>query len=89
MLNTFFMKDKMSTFPTCKITVLKTLYHEDLSKEYRHPHVDHGSCKFFKVGDEFIVNYLSERPANFGCDWAWDDDLRRYTQNPDDLNDTR
>ena len=23
--------------------------------------------------DEFIVDYLTERPENFGCDWAWDD----------------
>ena len=42
-------------------------------EEYRRPDVHHGPCPFFKVGDEFIVNYLTERPDNFGCDWAWDD----------------
>ena len=52
---------EMSPFPTCKITVLKTLYHEDLAEEYRHPYLDNGPCKFFNVGDEFIVKYLTER----------------------------
>ncbi len=63
----------MPPFPTCKITVLKTMYNEDLSKTYRHPYLEHGPCKFFKVGDEFIVDYLTVRPEGFGCDWAWDD----------------
>lgn len=63
----------MSSFPTCKITVLKTLYHQDLAEAYRRPEADRGPCKFFTAGQEFIVQYLTERPANFGCDWAWDD----------------
>ena len=63
----------MPVFPTCKITVLKTLHHQDLESEYRRPEVRKGPCDFFKVGDEFIVNYLTERPEGFGCDWAWDD----------------
>jgi len=63
----------MPPFPTCKITVLKTLYHPDLAEEYRRPDVPKGPCPFMKVGDEFTVNYLAERPENFNCDWAWHD----------------
>ncbi len=63
----------MPQFPTCKITVLKTLYHEDLAEQYRRPDVRQGPCHFFQVGQEFTVNYLTERPQGFGCDWAWDD----------------
>jgi uncharacterized repeat protein (TIGR04076 family) len=63
----------MPPFPTCKITVLKTLYHQDLAEEYRRPDVHKGPCPFFKVGDEFTVNYLAERPEGFNCDWAWHD----------------
>jgi len=63
----------MPRFPTCKITVLKTLYHPDLAEEYRRPDVHQGPCPFFSVGDEFTVNYLTERPEGFNCDWAWDD----------------
>ena len=63
----------MPPFPTCKITVLKTNYFEDLAEEYRRPDVHQGPCPFFKVGDEFIVNYLTEKSADFNCDWAWHD----------------
>ena len=63
----------MPPFPTCKITVLKTLYHQDLAEQYRRPDVHKGSCPFFNVGDEFIVAYLAERPNEFKCDWAWHD----------------
>jgi uncharacterized repeat protein (TIGR04076 family) len=63
----------MSQFPTCKITVLKTLRHEDLEEEYRKDDVPRGPCRFFTVGQEFIVNYLAEKPADFQCDWAWHD----------------
>ena len=37
----------MASFPTCKITVLKTLYDEDLSKEYRPPREDTLLVYFF------------------------------------------
>jgi uncharacterized repeat protein (TIGR04076 family) len=60
-------------FPTCKITILRRLYDQELAEEYRHPEVDRGPCKFFAEGQEFTVNYLTERPVGFGCDWAWDD----------------
>jgi uncharacterized repeat protein (TIGR04076 family) len=63
----------MPHFPTCNITVLKTLYHQDLAQEYRRPGINKGPCPFFKAGDEFIVNYLAERPSDFNCDWAWND----------------
>ena len=63
----------MHQFPRCKISVLKTLYNEDLAEEYRRPGVRSGPCHFFTEGQEFIVDYLTERPEGFGCDWAWDD----------------
>lgn len=63
----------MNRFPTCRITVLKTLYHEDLAAEFRRPDVPKGPCPFFTVGDSFIVNYLTQKPEGFTCDWAWDD----------------
>jgi len=63
----------MPRFPTCKITVLKTLYHQDLAEEYRHAHIHKGPCPFFKEGQEFIVNYMTEKPEGFDCDWAWND----------------
>jgi uncharacterized repeat protein (TIGR04076 family) len=59
--------------PACKITVLKTLCHQDLAEEYRRPEVHKGPCPFFTEGQEFVVNYLVERPESFACDWAWDD----------------
>jgi uncharacterized repeat protein (TIGR04076 family) len=37
------------------------------------PDVHKGPCPFLKVGQEFIVKYLTERPPDFKCDWAWDD----------------
>ena len=63
----------MNPFPTCQITVLKTLYHPDLAEEYRRPDVHQGPCPFFQVGDQFTVEYLAERPEAFKCDWAWHD----------------
>jgi uncharacterized repeat protein (TIGR04076 family) len=63
----------MPRFPTCKITVLKTLYDEALAEAYRRPDVHRGPCPFFSVGDEFVVDYLVQRPEGFECDWAWDD----------------
>ena len=41
----------MNPFPACKITVLKTLYHQGLVEEYRRPDIRKGPCPFFKVGD--------------------------------------
>lgn len=63
----------MPEFPTVKITVLKTLFHEDLAGEYRRRDVHYGPCPVFAPGQEFVVNYLAERPEGFACDWAWDD----------------
>jgi uncharacterized repeat protein (TIGR04076 family) len=56
----------------CKITVLKTLFHEDLALEYRRQDIHRGPCPFFTEGQEFISEFL-EKPEQFGCDWAWDD----------------
>ena len=63
----------MPGFPTVKITVLKTLFHQDLADEYRRPDVHYGPCPSFAEGQEFMVHYLAERPEAFACDWAWDD----------------
>lgn len=63
----------MPAFPTCKIAVLKTLFHQDLADEYRHPDDHKGPCPLFTEGQEFTVEYLIERPEDFACDWAWDD----------------
>jgi len=63
----------MPAFPSCKITVLKTLYHPDLAEEYRRPDVHKGPCPMFKPGQEFVVEYLARRPEGFECEWAWDD----------------
>ena len=51
----------MNPFPTCQITVLKTLYHPDLAEEYRRPDAHQGPCPFFEVGDQFSVEYRNPR----------------------------
>jgi uncharacterized repeat protein (TIGR04076 family) len=58
---------------SCRITVLKTLYHPELSQEYRRPGLHHSPCNKFAPGDTFVVEELNERPAEFDCGWAWDD----------------
>lgn len=63
----------MPGLPSCRITLLKKLFHRDLAEEYRRPGVHHGPCPFFNEGQEFMVKYLAERPADLACDWAWDD----------------
>jgi uncharacterized repeat protein (TIGR04076 family) len=59
--------------PRCKITVLKTLYHQELAEAYRRPDIHRGPCPFFDEGQEFVVDRFGERPAGFDCTWAWDD----------------
>ncbi|MBN1582863.1 MAG: TIGR04076 family protein [Anaerolineae bacterium] len=63
----------VSRWPTCKITVLKAMYNPEIAEEYRRPDVDKGPCKFFTAGQEFIVDYLAQKPEGFACEWAWDD----------------
>jgi uncharacterized repeat protein (TIGR04076 family) len=63
----------MSRFPKCRITVLKKMYNPELAEEFRRPDVPKGPCPFFEVGQEFMVEYMAQRPADFECDWAWDD----------------
>ena len=60
-------------FPNCKITVMKTLYHEDLAEAYRHPAAHKGPCHLFKEGQEFTAEFLASPPEGFLCDWAWND----------------
>jgi hypothetical protein len=38
----------MNPFPTCKITVLKTLYRPEPAEQYRREDVHQGPCPFFK-----------------------------------------
>ena len=38
----------MSPFPTCKITVHKTLYHPELAEQLRCEDVHQGPCPYFK-----------------------------------------
>jgi len=52
----------------CKITVLKTMINEDLTKEYCA--TEFTPCSKFKEGQEFIAGF--EKPENF-CTWAWCD----------------
>ena len=59
--------------PPCKITVLKLMYNADLAGAYRRPEIHKGPCPFFSEGQEFVVQHLGERPADFPCDWAWND----------------
>jgi uncharacterized repeat protein (TIGR04076 family) len=56
-----------------KITVLKTLYHEDLVKEYLLPEKwpSYQSCYRHSVGQEFVVDSF-DKPQGF-CSWAWAD----------------
>ena len=58
---------------TCKITVLKKLYDPDLAEAYRHPEIHRGPCPYYTEGQEFVIHHLGERPADFFCDWAWND----------------
>jgi len=57
----------------CKITVLKKMYNAELADEYRREDVHHGTCPYYDVGQEFVINHLGERPPDFFCDWAWND----------------
>ena len=59
--------------PACKITVLKTMYNQDLADEYRRPELRRGPCPHYAEGQEFIVQHFGERPVDFFCDWAWND----------------
>ncbi|MFL7807366.1 MAG: TIGR04076 family protein [Anaerolineae bacterium] len=57
----------------CKITVLKTMYNEELADQYRRPDVHRGPCPYFTEGQEFVTRYVAERPEGFRCEWAWND----------------
>ncbi len=79
----------------CRITVLKRMFNQDLAETYRRPDIKTMPCKFFQEGQEFVVEDLGHRPANFACDWAWNDiqkawmsiqlggDFGRWMRNPD------
>lgn len=50
----------------CKITVLKTMFNEDLVREYGAPDLER--CPVHRPGQVFYTSY--ERPDGF-CDEAW------------------
>lgn len=56
-----------------KITVLKTLYHKELVKEYLLPehHTTYSSCYRHYVGQIFVIDGF-DKPEGF-CSWAWAD----------------
>jgi uncharacterized repeat protein (TIGR04076 family) len=59
--------------PVCKITVLSKLYNAELADTYRRQDIHQGPCPYYTVGQEFIIENLGDRPADFFCDWAWND----------------
>ena len=61
------------TWSPCKITVLRTMYNQDLAEQYRRPDIHRGPCPFFSEGQEFVVEYVGVKPEGFDCDWAWND----------------
>lgn len=50
----------------CKIEVIRTMFNEDLAKEYGCQNL--GKCPFHREGDIFYADYA--KPENF-CDEAW------------------
>jgi uncharacterized repeat protein (TIGR04076 family) len=56
-----------------KITVLKTLYHEDLVNEYISPEYQttYSPCYRHHEGQEFVIDSF-DKPEEF-CSWAWAD----------------
>jgi uncharacterized repeat protein (TIGR04076 family) len=57
----------------CRITVLKTMFNQDLAEQYRRPDIHVGPCPFFSEGQEFVAKHVAERPEGFACEWAWND----------------
>jgi uncharacterized repeat protein (TIGR04076 family) len=59
---------------TCKITVLKTSFNQDLVEEYveAERRKTLGPCEVFEEGQEFVTDVWSGIPQGF-CPWAWDD----------------
>ena len=67
----------MRPWPPVRITVLKTMYNQDLAEEYRRPDIHTGPCPYFGEGQEFVSEQL-RKPEDFGCDWAWNDIYNAY-----------
>lgn len=61
--------------PACKITVLKRAFNQDLAEQYCLRETS--PCTRFSEGQEFIVPYGEQPPAEF-CDWAWNDIYNAY-----------
>jgi uncharacterized repeat protein (TIGR04076 family) len=55
-----------------RITVLKTLYNQELAEEYRRPDSHKGPCPRYNEEPEFYVKHIDEPPEGF-CMWAWND----------------
>ncbi len=57
----------------CRITVLKTMYNEEIAIKYRRPDIHRGSCPYLSEGQEFVVREPTVMPEDFPCGWAWND----------------
>lgn len=55
---------------SCKITVLRRLFHEDLFRQY--PYSMGEPCGRFEEGQVFLSESRWDPPAGF-CLWAWSD----------------
>jgi uncharacterized repeat protein (TIGR04076 family) len=60
---------------TCKITVIKKTFNQEIAKEYCGSVVS--ACPCFEEGQQFLISGI-EKPAGF-CDWAWNDILKFVT----------
>ncbi len=63
---------------SCKISVLKCTFHQDLIDAYKTEAVAQqaGPCPVFKEGQEFVLDLPWAIPEGF-CNWAWAD-IRQY-----------
>ncbi|HBF37284.1 MAG TPA: hypothetical protein DDW50_08175 [Firmicutes bacterium] len=60
---------------SCKITVIKKTFNQEIAKEYCCSAVS--ACPCFEEGQQFLISGI-EKPAGF-CDWAWNDILKFIT----------
>ena len=59
--------------PSCKITVLRRMFNQDLANEYRRQDVATAPCPLFTEGQEFVVEHVGAPAPDGFCDWAWND----------------
>jgi len=54
--------------PACRITVPKTMLHQDLAEEYRRPDMSISPCTFYTEGQEFLVDEIGEKSEDFAVE---------------------